>query len=181
MEIVNNYKTDFGIDAPHIIMGMIFIATFGFIIIGTTVLSGYYFLNNSKIVVLILVILGVIITLYGLFMASYMTYSSKIGKLKTRELLFEEAEKYIKWENVRQTLDIGCGRGLFVIGAAKRITNGISIGIDIWSNDDQSNNSEKATIRNVEIEEVVDKVKILTANACKLPFSNDSMDIVMSH
>jgi len=35
-----------------------------------------------------------------------------------------------------QVLDVGCGRGLMLIGAAKRLTTGKATGIDVWQAED---------------------------------------------
>jgi ubiquinone/menaquinone biosynthesis C-methylase UbiE len=138
-------------------------------------------LKNTPIISIILNIFGITIALYGTFMGSYMTYCSRIGKLKTRDFLLDEISKYLKWDEVKQSLDIGCGKGLLLIGAAKRLSNGISLGIDIWSADDQSNNSQSATIENAALAGVSDKIQVQTADARNLPFENDAIDLVMSH
>ena len=39
----------------------------------------------------------------------------------------------IPWRGNETVLDVGTGRGLLMIGAARRLTTGISVGIDIWS------------------------------------------------
>ena len=174
-------KIDYGIDAPGIRSGMFVIALVGCIMIGLANFAGIYWLKNTPIFSIILNIIGITIALYGSFMASYMTYCSKIGKLKTRDFLLDEVGKYLKWDDVKQSLDIGCGKGLLLIGAAKRMGTGSSLGIDIWSADDQSNNSESATIKNVALAGVSDKVQIQTADARNLPFENDTIDLVMSH
>jgi len=169
-------KLDYGIDAPGIRMGMFMIGATGMMMIGLS-----FVLKNSSCVSLILYVTGIIIATYGSFMAIYMTYGSKIGKLKTRDRLLDAVGKYIKWDELKRTLDIGCGKGLLLIGSAQRLGEGVSIGIDIWSASDQSNNSETATIRNVALAGVSDKVQIQTADARNLPFENESIDLVMSH
>ena len=174
-------KLDYGIDAPGIRMGMCLISIAGLTIIYLTILGRSGWLKGLQTVSFVLILLGTILTLYGTFMASYMTYSSKIGKLKTRNFLLDVAGKYLKWEDVKQSLDIGCGKGLLLIGAAKRIIVGVSIGIDIWNAKDQSNNNENATFHNAEIEGVSEKIKIQTADARQLPFENETIDLVMSH
>jgi len=40
--------------------------------------------------------------------------------------------------------DVGTGRGLLLIGAARRLTSGKGIGIDVWSTKDLSGNSLEA-------------------------------------
>ena len=45
----------------------------------------------------------------------------------------------------RQVLDVGCGHGLFLIKAAKRLTRGKAVGVDLWSNVDQLDNRAENT------------------------------------
>lgn len=181
MNSIENNKIDYGIDAPVIRNGMFVIAVFGGVILGVTNFAEINWLKNTPIISDIFNLFGIIIGLYGSFMGSYMTYCSRIGKLKTRDFLLDEISKYLKWDEVKQSLDIGCGKGLLLIGAAKRLSNGISLGIDIWSADDQSNNSQSATIENAALAGVSDKIQVQTADARNLPFENDAIDLVMSH
>jgi len=37
-------------------------------------------------------------------------------------------------------LDVGCGRGLLLIGAARRLTTGKAVGVDIWQAEDRVGN-----------------------------------------
>jgi len=77
-----------------------------------------------------------VVSFYLLGMGSYMLLFSKFQKLKDREKLLDS----IQWLGNELVLDVGCGRGLMLVGAAKRLTNGKSIGIDIWQQEDQSDN-----------------------------------------
>jgi hypothetical protein len=52
--------------------------------------------------------LSIAIVCYGLGMATYMTYGSRIGRLRTRERLLDA----IAWTGTEHGLDVGCGRGL---------------------------------------------------------------------
>ena len=174
-------KVDYGIDAPGIRMGMFLISIVGLMLIFFTIWARSTWFKDLPVVFLVCAIVGLILTLYGLFMASYMTYSSRIGKLKTRDFLLNEAGKYIKWNEISQTLDIGCGKGLLLIGAVKRLKTGVSIGIDIWNSNDQSENKESSTLQNAYMEGVIEKINLLTADARILPFDNETIDLVMSH
>jgi SAM-dependent methyltransferase len=176
-----HYKIDYGIDAPGIRKGMFYIAIVGLVLLFLTYLGRATWFNQLQILSVVLFTIASIITMYGTFMCCYMTYSSKIGKLITRNFLLDQVPQYLQWEDVTQALDIGCGKGLFLIGAAKRISKGVSIGVDIWSNNDQSNNHENATKLNASLEGIAQKVQILTADARKLPFNDESMDVIMSH
>ena len=52
----------------------------------------------------------------------------------------------------QQVLDVGCGRGLLLAGAAKLLNaSGEATGIDIWSTHDMGGNSEAATRHNLEL------------------------------
>ena len=49
-------------------------------------------------------------------------------------------------KNGSKVLDVGCGHGLMLIGAAKRIPRGKAIGVDLWQKEDQAGNSKEATV-----------------------------------
>jgi arsenite methyltransferase len=65
-------------------------------------------------------------------------------------------------------------------GAAKFLTTGKSIGIDIWREEDLSHNTMKTALENATIEKVSDKIEILTMDARKLDFDDNSLDIILS-
>jgi ubiquinone/menaquinone biosynthesis C-methylase UbiE len=60
------------------------------------------------------------------------------------------------------------------------LTAGRAIGIDIWSQEDQGDNSPENTKRNARIEGVADRVEVRDGNACKLEFPDESFDVVLS-
>jgi arsenite methyltransferase len=115
--------------------------------------------------------------LYLLGMGSLMLVWSKIIKLKTRDTILD----HIPWRGDEQVLDIGCGRGLLLIGAAKRLTSGKATGIDIWQATDQSGNTERATRENARIEGVESRITIDTGDMRNLPYPNESFDVITSH
>lgn len=102
---------------------------------------------------------------------------SKFGKLRTRERLLG----LIEWRGDERVLDAGCGRGLMLIGAARRLTTGRAIGIDIWSARDQSGNSAEATLENARREGVSNRVEVRTADVRSLPFPDEVFEVVISH
>src|SRR3546814_10778571 len=55
-------------------------------------------------------------------------------------------------------------------GAAQRLLTGRVIGIDIWRSEDQARNSPEATLRNMRLEGVSERVEVRTADARDLPF-----------
>lgn len=77
-------------------------------------------------------------------------------------------------------LDIGCGRGLLLVGAARRLTSGKAVGVDIWQSQDLSGNLAEVPLRNAALEGVADRVSVETADMRKLPFPDASIDVVVS-
>jgi ubiquinone/menaquinone biosynthesis C-methylase UbiE len=109
-------------------------------------------------------------------MALWMVYDSKIGKVREREKLLDK----LAWRGDERVLDVGCGLGLFLIGAAKRLSTGRAVGIDKWQQGDLSGNNAAGTLDNATIEGVAGKVEVHTGDARKLPFDSASFDVVLS-
>jgi SAM-dependent methyltransferase len=135
----------------------------------------------ASIVSVVVAALAAIAAVYGLGMASYMTYVSRVGKLQTRERLLDLAQTLAPWTGRETVLDVGCGRGLMLVGAAKRLTTGKAVGIDLWRAEDQSDNTPEAALENARRENVAERVRVETGDARKLPFPEASFDVVLSH
>ena len=84
------------------------------------------------------------------------------------------------WRGDEMVLDVGCGRGLWLITAAKHLTTGKAIGVDIWSKRLQSGNSPDKTLQNAKIERVADRVEVRDADVRSLPFGAGTFDVVVS-
>jgi ubiquinone/menaquinone biosynthesis C-methylase UbiE len=115
---------------------------------------------------------GVSLTLTGLVMV----WSSRVGKIRRREHLMNQLE----WTGNERVLDVGCGRGLFLIAAAKRLKRGRATGIDIWRSEDLSGNRAEATLANARAEGVADRVQVETADMRHLPYPPETFDLVLS-
>ena len=72
--------------------------------------------------------------------AGTMVLSSRVVKIKVSERIIDS----MPWRGDEKVLDVGCGRGLFLIGAAKSLTTGKATGVDIWQSEDLSNNTGDA-------------------------------------
>jgi SAM-dependent methyltransferase len=107
--------------------------------------------------------------------ASLVAYAKR-GKLNHRERVLG----LVAWNGHERVLDIGTGRGLLMIGAAKKLTSGKAFGIDLWRDSDLSGNNRENTMRNAFLEGVVDKVDVRFADARKLEFQRNSFDVVFS-
>jgi arsenite methyltransferase len=108
--------------------------------------------------------------------AGVMIWGSKFGKLRLRDRVLGA----IPWRGDEQVLDVGCGHGLMLIGAARRLKSGKAVGIDLWQQEDQAGNSRDATWQNVLAENAGDRVELKDGDARKLPFADNSFDVVLS-
>jgi SAM-dependent methyltransferase len=162
-------RADYGLDAPRAVAGM-FLAGAAFLIAGFAMHhgtpSGYH---NA----------GVSFTWTGgyfLFFGSLMFLSSRAGKLIARDALLDR----LHLAPSATVLDAGCGHGLLLIGAAHRVPSGRAIGVDIWSQRDQGDNSAAATLANAAAEGVADRVEVRDGDIRELPFPDASFDAIVS-
>ena len=108
--------------------------------------------------------------------ALLMVASSRYGKLRARDRLLDA----LSLRGSETVLDVGCGHGLLLIGAAKRLADGQAIGIDLWSQTDQYANSADATMANARAEGVEDRVSVRSGDMRQLPLTDESVDVVVS-
>ncbi len=174
-------KPDYGIDAPGVRRGMIIAGAIGAILVGLTTALTLRTSGAIAAVAAVVVTGAGVAAVYGFGMASYMTYGSRVGKLRTRERLLNMVNALAPWTGREEVLDVGCGRGLMLVGAARRLTTGKAVGIDLWRAEDQADNTPDAALENARLEGVAERVSVETCDARKLPFSDASFDVVLSH
>ncbi|MET0329954.1 MAG: class I SAM-dependent methyltransferase [Dyella sp.] len=110
------------------------------------------------------------------FGAGAMVWSSRYGKLRRREQLLDR----LPWRGNERVLDIGCGRGLMAVAAARRVPTGHVSGLDIWQSSDLSGNHAQALSVNAARECVGSRIATLTADMRWLPLADASIDTVVS-
>lgn len=166
-------RADYGIDAPPVVRNLIVGG-----VLGLLIAAGIYMTGGHQQA-------GLLRSLFrtGLFAgtawiatALHMIYGSRVRKLRLRDKLLDE----LQLRGDEMVLDVGCGRGLMLIGAAKRLPRGRAIGIDLWQTADQSGNSLATTQRNAEIEGVSERVALHTGDARELPFPDGTFDLIVS-
>jgi arsenite methyltransferase len=166
-------KPDYGLDAPKLvrrfaIRGALFMAFAGFL---------YYSNRNTSpgpavAIASMLFAVGVTFAM----IAVIMVWSSRVTKPKVIHRILDS----IPWRGDENVLDVGCGRGLFLIAAAKRLKSGKATGVDIWRSEDLSGNTAEAALNNAKAEGVANRIKIENTDARKLPFGANSFDVVVS-
>jgi arsenite methyltransferase len=105
-----------------------------------------------------------------------MIVSSFWGKIKQAKWLIDS----LALTGGEQILDVGCGRGLLLITAAKKLTTGKAVGVDIWNPGDLSKNGPLETQKNAILAGVVDKISLVTADVQQLPFAGETFDFILS-
>lgn len=165
---------DYGIDAPKQFNRLLRRGIF-FIVLGAVV----YLMNRSDAprgglnLFIILALLG----LGFAAAAGVMYWSSRTAKPQYRDRILDA----LPWRGDEKVLDVGCGLGLFSIGAAQRLAKGSKVtGIDLWSTEDLSHNSANAAMANAKVEGVADRVRVENGDMRRLPYQPNSFDIVLS-
>jgi len=164
---------DYGVDAPPVIRNLIFI---GVASISAGILLNSILASTQSLLAIILLIWGLLAGISMVVTAALMIWSSKVGKLKLREQIVDS----LALHGDETVVDVGCGRGLMLMAAARRLTTGGAIGIDLWQNADQSGNHAEATLANAQIEGVANRVDVKTGDMRKLPFADQTIDTVVS-
>ena len=156
---------------PRVPKGLLLIAFIGLVLI-TVSFSGLR--TDSNLLSLSGFILGVLLTLPALFAALF-TLRKWRYVARIRKEIFDS----VGLRGDEKVLDVGCGSGLLLNGAAMRLTNGKATGIDIWSPHSGGGNLELLW-RNAKAEGVADKIEFKEADARKMPFEDSAFDVVLS-
>ncbi len=163
-------KPDYGIDSPFLGLRI-------FSMIVAVAAAGIYLYGSSNAAAKIIGDIIISLVPSALLILILMYLYIRIGKFMHRDRMLN----MLSWNGDEQVLDIGTGHGLLMIGAAKRLTYGRSYGIDIWNEEDMSDNSYQSAMRNAEIESVCDRIEIMNADARGIPFPGNSFDYILSH
>jgi len=164
-------KPNYGLDAPAIIKKW---GAIGIVNLAIAIALSYCLRSHWWIYVISTVIYCV--AFLSLMPALTTTLGSLWFKFRDRDWLFDQLS-LIGNEIV---LDIGCGHGLLIIGAAKRLTTGKAHGIDLWVQEDQASNSYSTTISNAKIEGVEHKLEIHNGDMREMPFTSETFDAIIS-
>jgi arsenite methyltransferase len=162
-------KVDYGIDAPGVIRNLFLIG----IACGVVAAVSPFHIR------------GVRLDLRGFWFAAVvfigeaglMLLYSLYGKFRHRDRMLAMA----KLRGDENVLDIGTGRGLLLMGAAKRLTTGRAVGLDIWNASDLSGNARARTEAVIEQEGVTDRCRLLERPAQDTGLRDASFDVIVSN
>jgi ubiquinone/menaquinone biosynthesis C-methylase UbiE len=165
-------RPDYGIDSPAMVVGELALAG-----VACGAAAAMLLLGSPHLLGVPLWAPAGALGLYLALMAFGMLHYSLRGKLRLRDRLLRS----IQWSGHERVLDIGCGRGLLLVGAAHRLTGGMAIGVDRWIRGAVSGNRPEAALRNAKLEGVADRVAVQDGDARDLPFEDASFDVVLSN
>jgi arsenite methyltransferase len=166
-------KTGYGIDEPRSIIQLCLAAV---ITIATGFIVSFYVVTTNEFLSALFLFGMPTVGFLILAIAVSLYWSSRLGKPREVERLMRE----IPWGGSERVLDVGCGRGLMMINAAKRLQDGYAVGVDLWKTRDLSGNDPASIWANARVEGVQDKVTAVKADARFLPFANNSVDAALS-
>ncbi len=165
-------KPDYGIDAPGIVR-MFLLGGGASVVMGLLLwVRGGDWPAYWQILANMLIWPGLSFLLTGLAML----WGSKVGKLHLRDAIIKKLDLH----GSEQVLDVGCGRGLMLLGLAGKMTTGRAVGIDLWQVQDQSGNAITTTEENARREDVAEKVELHTGDMRELPFNDNHFDVIVS-
>jgi ubiquinone/menaquinone biosynthesis C-methylase UbiE len=164
-------RPDYGLDAPPVVFLQFLISGACFVLA-----AALYAFGVPHPLGIPLCEIAVLIGANCLLTASLMVWYSRSGKLRQRERLLD----LVPWRGDETVLDVGCGRGLLLVGAARRLSTGKAVGVDVWRQEDLGDNRPEATLENARREGVAERVEVKDGDARHLPFADASFDVVLS-
>lgn len=158
-------REEYGLDAPGVLRRLVLIG----LALG---LAGLAALDRLPLLGLSLLPAGLVC----LAMAGWMLASSLWLKRRLVQTLLNQRI----WRGDETILDIGSGRGLAAVNAARRAPAGHVHALDLWQSADLSGNGPEGLRRNAEIAGVAGRLTIDTGDARALPYGDQRFGVVLS-
>lgn len=148
-------KADYGVDAPGVVLRFVIIAVVGmvFAVIAPWIVS-------SRELSLRVASMGRTTAIWCSISATVMVWGSRVGKLRLCSRLLAS----LALRGDEQLLDVGCGRGLLLLGAARVLTRGKAFGVDLWQKQGTYGNTPETTRENARIEGVEERIELSTGD-----------------
>ncbi len=159
-------RPQFGIDAPGVVL------TLGLVGAGLLVLAMVALILERPDLASLAAWPGLSMSIVSVLMV----LTSTVGKPFVVRRMIDQ----LQLRGDEQVLDVGCGRGLLLLDAARRLPRGRATGLDLWSTRDQSGNAAEVTARNAALAGVADRVHIDTGDMRQMPYPDASFDVVIS-
>lgn len=156
---------------PRVPIGLYLLALFGFALGAASFTS---LLPASPLLKFSMLVIGLILIIPALF-ARHFAVSKWDYVSNVRKQIFDA----LALRGDEKVLDVGCGSGTLLNEAAKQLTTGKALGIDIWAPHTGGGNYD-LLLKNAKAEGVADKIEFKQADVHKLPFEDASFDVIVS-
>jgi len=166
-------RTGYGVDEPRMIAQL---GVAGALCAAVGVLISVYTISSSPKAADTAIIVGPGVGFLIFVVAAALYWSSRLGKGREMSKIVND----IPWGGEEVVLDLGCGRGLAMVMAAKRLTTGYALGIDTWSSARLSGNDPRSIGANAEHEGVESRVSAARGFSAQLPLADRSVDVILS-
>jgi SAM-dependent methyltransferase len=166
-------KTGYGIDEPRTLAELLIA---GILAVAVGIIISAYTASSSPREADAALIGGPGVGFLILVVAAALYWSSRLGKPREMTKLVSS----IPWGGEETVLDLGCGRGLATVMAAKKLQTGYAVGVDTWSKARVSGNDPLSVLANAAHENVGAKVLAVKAQSTQLPFADKAVDVIIS-
>jgi len=166
-------KVGYGIDDPRTIIEL-GVAGILSVVVGIFI-SSYTATSNPRAAATALLV-GPGVGFLILVVVTALYWSSRLGKVREMTKIVNA----IPWGGGEVVLDLGCGRGLAMVMAAKRLENGYALGVDTWSKARIYGNDPHSILANALREKVLSKVEAVKGFSTQLPLADGSVDTILS-
>jgi len=166
-------KTGYGIDDPRTIVELLIA---GVLAVAVGIIISAYTAASSPRTADAALIGGPGVGFLILVVMAALYWSSRLGKPREMTKLVSN----IPWGGEEVVLDLGCGRGMATVMAAKKLQAGYAVGVDTWSKARVSGNDPLSVLANATKENSGKKVFAVRAQSTQLPFADQSIDVIVS-
>ena len=166
-------KTGYGIDEPRTIFELAVAGVLS-VLVGV-IISVYTSSTNARAAEAALIV-GPGVGLLILVVTSSLFWSSRLGKVREMSRIVNN----LPWGGGEVVLDLGCGRGVATVMAAKKLGTGIALGVDMWSKARVSGNSPQSVLANASHEGLGARVAAVRGSSVHLPLVDNSVDVILS-
>jgi len=164
--MLSNRNGDYGFDAPNVLLTL---TAIGLVFLAIAVVLAAFHLGFWAIP-------AAAISLFVLLGVASFTYTTRRGKF----VVWAQILEGLQLRGDERVLDMGSGRGAIQLMAAQLVPRGQAVGLDLWRSADQSGNAAAVASRNAQSEGVAGNTAFETGDMSKMPFPDNSFDLVVS-
>jgi len=166
-------KPGYGIDEPRTIIEL---GIAGILSVAVGIIISAYTASTSPRTADTALLVGPGVGFLILVVVSALYWSSRLGKPRELSKLINN----IPWGGEEIVLDLGCGRGIATVMAAKKLETGCAIGVDMWSKARVYGNDPQSVLANGVVENVASRLSAVKGSSGQLPFADNSVDVILS-